>query len=63
MRMLEVKELQLVGGGEGQCTASDSGNSYGGVVDTGDIGGDLVNMYEGVVEAVSHVIERVADAL
>lgn len=63
MRMLEVKELQLVGGGEGQCTASDSGNSYGGVVDTGGVAQDLIDLYEGAVELASHVIERVADAL
>lgn len=63
MRMLEMNELQLVGGGEGECTAGDGGNSYGGVVDTTSIGGEFIEMYEGVVEAVSHVIERVAGAL
>jgi hypothetical protein len=61
--MLELNELQLVGGGEGECTASDGGNSYGGVVETGDVGPELVNLYEGAVAAMSHVIERVADAL
>ena len=63
MRLLTVNELQLVSGGEGQCTPSESGNDFGGVSDTENFGDDLVNMYEGAVAAVSHIIERVADAL
>ena len=63
MRELNTAELALVSGGEDLvCTPSD-GNSYGGVSDTGSLGDDLVNMYEGLVYFTSHVIERVAGAL
>lgn len=65
MREIQGMELSLVaGGGEGQCSPADgSGNSYGGVTDTTTVGGELINFYEGLVSAVSHVIERVAEAL
>jgi hypothetical protein len=60
MRELTEAELPFVSGGTGQCTPS---NSYGGVSNTSSVGGDLINMYEGVVRFASHVIERVANAL
>ena len=66
MRELTMSEMDLVSGGTGVCTAEDTGgggNNYGGVTDTGSIGGDLINIYEGLVEATSHIIERVANAL
>jgi hypothetical protein len=63
MRELTKAELSFVSGGTGQCTPADSGNNYGGVSDTTSFGDDLINMYEGVVAAASHVIERVANAL
>ncbi|MGI9233587.1 MAG: hypothetical protein ACR2RD_08155 [Woeseiaceae bacterium] len=63
MRELKTSELELVAGGTGVCTPQNSGNDYGGITDTGSIGDDLVEIYEGVVAATSHVIERVANAL
>lgn len=64
MRELTRAELVFVAGGNNQqCTPSDSGNDYGGVKDTKGFGDDLVDLYEGLVQATSHVIERVATAL
>jgi hypothetical protein len=63
MRLLNEEELGFVRGAEGQCTPQNSPNNYGGVTDPKSIGGDMINAYEGVVAAVSHVIERVAQAL
>ena len=63
MRLLTVNELHMVSGGEGQCAASDGGNDIGGMSDSSKFGDNLVNLYEGAIAAVSHVIERVADAL
>ena len=63
MRELTANEIELVAGGNGECTADDSGNTYGGVKDTSSLGEELIEIYEGVVEATSHIIERVADAL
>lgn len=64
MRELTQAELAFVAGGSNlECTPSDSGNDYGGVKDTSGFGDDLVNLYEGLVQATSHVIERVANAL
>lgn len=62
MRLLTVNELQMVSGGEGQCTPSDGGNDIGGVTDPDSLGSDLIVIYEALVAATSHVIERVADA-
>ena len=52
---------------------SSSGNSGGGnensnggsstVGDQSTLGQDLINAYEGLIDAVSHIIERVANAL
>lgn len=63
MRELTMAEVALVTGGTGTCSAGDSGNNFGGVTDTGSLGKDLVNIYESVVAATSHIIERVAGAL
>jgi len=64
MRELRVEELCLVaGGGENSCTESSAFNDYAGISDTGAFGQDLVNIYEGLVAATSHIIERVANAL
>ena len=64
MRELTKAELAFVAGGGGQqCTPSNSGNNYGGVSNTSTVGRDLVEIYEGLVAATSHVIERVAKAL
>jgi hypothetical protein len=60
MRLLNESEMAQVCGATGVCTP---GNSYGGVTDTGSFGRDLVSIYEGLVSATSHVIERVANAI
>lgn len=53
----------MVSGGTGTCSAEDSGNNYGGVKDTTSVGDEMINIYEGMVAAASHIIERVAGAL
>ncbi len=63
MRELTMDEISRVSGGAGECTAQQSGNSYGGITETSTLGQDLVEIYEGMVEATSYVIERVASAL
>ncbi|MGH8221705.1 MAG: hypothetical protein ACREQZ_01915 [Woeseiaceae bacterium] len=63
MRILNQQELAFVCGAEGVCTPEDSGNDFAGVDNTQKFGDDLINLYEGAVAAVSHIIERVADAL
>lgn len=65
MREITRAELPFIAGGNDyQCTPSDSGgNNYGGVSNTKNFGDDIVNLYEGLVHATSHVIERVARAL
>lgn len=63
MRTLTTEELACVAGGTGACTPESSGNDLGGIKDSGSLGQDLINIYEGLVRATSHVIERVANAL
>ncbi len=63
MRELTVLEMDRVSGAADECTSTDSSNNYGGVTDTGAIGNDLIEIYEGLVAATSYVIERVARAL
>lgn len=64
MRELNCAEIALVTGGTGECTPDDpSGNNYYGIVDVHGVGDDLVEIYEGLVFATSHIIERVANAL
>ena len=64
MRELKCDELQFVTGGTGSCSAENSGgNTYGGVTDTSSIGQDIINVYEGLVMAMSHIIERVANSI
>lgn len=60
MRELTAKETELVGGGVGVCTPS---NSYYGVSQPSRLGADLINIYEGMVAAASHIFERVGKAL
>lgn len=61
MRELNLSEMSLVSGAGDDCS-SGSGNDIGGVTDSASLGEDLINIYEGVVAATSHVIERVANA-
>ena len=63
MRELTIEEVGLVAGGTGECTAEQGSNNYGGVTDTSVLGQELIDIYEGVVAATSHIIERVASAL
>lgn len=63
MRELHATEIGFVSGAGDECSGGNSGNDYNGIQDTTTVGDDLVNIYEGVVQAVSHVIERVANAL
>lgn len=60
MRELNNMELDSVSGGHGVCTPA---NSIGGVGDPSRFGDYLIGVYEGLVAATSHVIERVANAL
>jgi len=60
MRLLNEQEMNIVCGAHGQCTPA---NSYGGVTNPSSIGSDLIAIYEGLVFATSHVIERVANGL
>ncbi len=61
MRELTSSELSFVSGAGDGCSGG-SGNNIGGVTNSGNFGRDLINIYEAVVQATSHVIERVADA-
>ena len=62
MRELTVTELDFVAGGRKSCSSNSSGNKYGGISDTTSIGREIIEIYEGLVEATSYVIERVANA-
>jgi hypothetical protein len=61
MRVLTVNEMNLVSGAGDGCPSG--GNTISGISDSGSFGDDLVNIYEGLVAATSHIIERVANAL
>ena len=65
MRELTMDEIRLVGGAGDECAGDDGGggNDLAGVKDSENFGKDLINIYEGLVEATSHIIERVARAL
>lgn len=64
MRELTMSEIGCVAGAGDECSSGSSGgNNYGGITDTSTIGRDIINVYEGLVEATSYIIERVANAL
>ena len=65
MRELKTDELSLVFGGHTPqvCTPATALNDYNGIRNTSSVGDDLINIYEGLVAATSHIIERVALAL
>jgi len=65
MRELRMEELAFVSGGgsEQVCTPQTADNNYYGVQNPSSLGQDLINIYEGMVAATSHIIERVALAL
>ena len=60
MRELTESEIGFVSGGHDSC--SNDGNDIGGVTDSASLGQDLINIYEGLVQVTSHIIERVANA-
>ena len=60
MRELTLDEIGMVAGAGDECPP---GNDIGGVTDFPSLGQDLIDFYEGLVAATSHIIERVADAL
>lgn len=60
MRELTMSEIGLVSGAGDEC--SGGGNNYGGVSVPDDVGGDIVAIYEGLVAATSHIIERIANS-
>jgi len=63
MRELTMTEVAMVAGGDDSCGAKGGGgNVYAGVGDTKSFGDDLVDIYEGLVQAASHIIERVAES-
>lgn len=62
MRELTMSEIAHVSGATDGCSEG-GGNDLGGVTDSGALGDDLINIYEGLVAATSHIIERVANAL
>lgn len=67
MRDLTMNEISFVSGAGDSCpgdSGGDSGgNNYGGITDTNSVGREIINLYEGLVAATSHIIERVAGAL
>ncbi len=58
MRELTLSEVSRVSG-----AGDDCGNELLGISDSEGVGKDIINIYEGLIEAVSYMIERVADAL
>ena len=62
MRELNTTELDFVSGGMMRCTPEEMGNTWGGITDTYSIGRDIINIYEGLIEATSYMIERVANS-
>ncbi len=62
MRELTVCELGVVSGAGDECWTG-GGNSIGGITEPGTLGGGIIDIYEGLVEATSYIIERVANAL
>jgi len=63
MRELTSTEWCLVAGGhETVCTPASALNDYNGIRNSTSVGPELINIYEGMVSAASHIIERVAFA-
>ncbi len=66
MRNLTKDEIQMVAGAGDECSSDgggESSNTYSGIKDTSSVGREMINIYEGLVAATSHIIERVAKAL
>ncbi|MCH7537105.1 MAG: hypothetical protein IIB74_09890 [Proteobacteria bacterium] len=63
MRELTMSEIGFVSGAGDDCPSGEDSSGFAGLGDTSQIGKNLVNIYEGLVAATSHIIERVANAL
>jgi len=64
MRELTMSEISLVSGAGDDCSSGNSGgNNYGGITEPSSVGDEIIDIYEGLVAATSHIIERVANAL
>lgn len=64
MRELTMSEINLVSGAGDDCPSGNSGgNTYGTINDPSSVGDEIIELYEGLVAATSHIIERVANAL
>jgi hypothetical protein len=62
MRELTLNELQFVTGAGDECEDEDASPEVAGI-ETNKVGRAAIEIYEGLVEATSHIIERVANAL
>ena len=62
MRELTMSELRMVSGAGDECPSGTSGNEIEGISNFEQLGNDLVNFYEGLVQVTSHIIERVAES-
>lgn len=63
MRELTMSEIRSVSGAGDECPSGVSGNEIEGISNFEKLGDDLVSFYEGLVQATSHIIERVAGAI
>ena len=61
MRELRTSELDFVSGGL-VCREETAANTYGGISRPSSVGGDLISFYEGLIQATSYMIERVANS-
>lgn len=61
MRELKTNELDQVSGGL-VCTEAEGGNAIYGIGQPDSFGQYLIGVYEGMIEATSYMIERVANA-
>jgi len=61
MRELTASELSVVSGAGDECPTG-GGNNLGGITEPDTLGQDMIQIYEGIVEATSYIIERVANA-
>ena len=59
MRELKTNELECVSGGM-VCTKGETGNVLHGIGQPETFGQYLIGVYEGLIEATSYMIERVA---
>lgn len=61
MRELNTSELDFVAGGM-VCTEAEAGNVVHGIGQPETFGKYLIGVYEGLIEATSYMIERVANS-